>query len=76
MANRIFLCGDIHGDASPIFDFANRVKLDETDYIIFLGDFGANYWLDHRDDKFKQQMEEILDIRLFCAATMKLDHPS
>ena len=36
MANRIFLCGDIHGDASPIFDFANRVKLDETDYIIFL----------------------------------------
>lgn len=59
MANRIFLCGDIHGDASPIFDFANRVKLDETDYIIFLGDFGANYWLDHRDDKFKQQMEEI-----------------
>ena len=59
MANRIFLCGDIHGDASPIFDFNNRVKLDETDYIIFLGDFCANYYLGPRDDKFKQQLEEI-----------------
>lgn len=59
MANRIFLCGDIHGDASPIFDLANRVKLDEDDYIIFLGDFCANYYLSPRDDKFKQQLEEI-----------------
>lgn len=61
MFERIWAMGDIHGSYYPIDDFWRRNKdnIDfskETDCIILLGDVGANYYLNGRDNKFKQKL--------------------
>lgn len=58
--NRIFLLGDIHGRWQPIRDLNTRLikKFDDTDTIILLGDSGLNYYLDKRDDSFKEKMSK------------------
>jgi len=58
--NRIFLLGDIHGRWQSIKDLNTRLvkKLDDTDTIILLGDAGLNYYLDKRDDSFKEKMSK------------------
>lgn len=56
--NRIFLLADVHGNWKNIRDFNIRLihKLDESDVIIILGDFGANFFLNERDDQFKSKL--------------------
>lgn len=58
--NRIFLLGDIHGIWQPIRNLNTRLvkKLDDTDTIILLGDAGLNYYLDKKDDNFKEEMSK------------------
>lgn len=62
--DKIFLCGDLHGDSIPYYNFISRNKIDDKDYIIFLGDFGANYFLNKRDNRFKQEMNEMPGIKI------------
>ena len=38
--NKIYLCGDIHQEIDPVYNFVNRlhernINLDKTDFIIF-----------------------------------------
>ena len=38
--NKIYLCGDIHQEIDPVYDFVDRlhernINLDKTDFIIF-----------------------------------------
>lgn len=62
--NKIFLCGDLHGDSVPYYNFISRNKIDDKDYVIFLGDFCANYFLNKRDNRFKQEMNEMPGIKI------------
>lgn len=64
--NKIYLCGDIHQEITPIYDFVNRLKerninLDKTDTIIFLGDFCANYFCNGnlKEEEFKYDINNI-----------------
>lgn len=62
--NRIWLMGDIHGSFKPIRDFATYInstydqtkKLDPSDTIILLGDVGANFFFNYRDEDFKKKL--------------------
>ena len=64
--NKIYLCGDIHQEITPVYDFVNRlnernINLDSTDTIIFLGDFCANYFCNGnpKEEKFKYDINNI-----------------
>lgn len=64
--NKIYLCGDIHQEITPVYDFVNRLKerninLDSTDTIIFLGDFCANYFCNGnlKEEEFKYNINNI-----------------
>lgn len=64
--NKIYLCGDIHQEITPVYDFVNRLKerninLDSTDTIIFLGDFCANYFCNGNpnEEEFKYDINNI-----------------
>lgn len=59
----VFILGDIHGDHKPIRDLQLRLNTsvkgfyDQTNYLICLGDFGANYFFDgQRDEAFKTKI--------------------
>lgn len=62
MSNKVFLCGDIHGSIVPLARFYKRnkkkINFDGTDVIIFLGDFGGNYFLDERDRVLKRELSK------------------
>lgn len=64
--NKIYLCGDIHQEITPVYDFVNRLKerninLDSTDTIIFLGDFCANYFCNGnlKEEEFKYDINNM-----------------
>lgn len=59
--NQVFILGDIHGSFEPIENLIKSLTLrgyeiDPTDTIILLGDVGANFFLNHRDEYFKQKL--------------------
>lgn len=62
--NKIYIMGDIHGDYKPIRSLYYYLKSgydkhdvpDGSDWIIFLGDFGGNYFFNYRDDAFKKAL--------------------
>ena len=58
-----WLIGDIHGELSPIEKFYTQHKDElwpyrEDNVLIILGDFGANYFLNKRDEIFKTKIEK------------------
>lgn len=55
----VYFTGDIHGLPWKIIKFANKMQLTENDTIVILGDVGANYYLDERDDSFKHLLDKI-----------------
>ena len=63
----IYLIGDIHGDFRPIRNFSQRhIKLHkdiaagDENILICLGDFGANFFFNYRDEKLKEKCKIIL----------------
>ena len=59
----IYLIGDVHGDFRPIRNFSQRhIKLHkdaaagDENILICLGDFGANFFFNHRDEKLKEKL--------------------
>ena len=57
--NKIFITGDIHGDFKAIralYEFYNDYYTHHGDTIIFLGDFGANFFLNYQDINFKKKL--------------------
>ena len=57
---RIFCIGDVHCDFKPIRAFNENVrkKYSESDKVVLvcLGDFGANYFFNYRDEEFKKKL--------------------
>ena len=65
---KYYYCGgDIHGDWRPVRNWVvNELKTPkDQSALILLGDVGANYYLNHRDRDFKQQLNK-LGIRIYC----------
>ena len=60
-----YLTGDIHGDPTRIVQFSKRMNLTANDTIIILGDVGANYYGNRRDDSVKAQLATI-PAKVFC----------
>ena len=59
----IWLIGDLHADWLPVYNFYNQHKNElSEDYkeniLIILGDFCANYYLNKKDEDFKNKLEE------------------
>lgn len=54
-----YFTGDIHGSPWKIVDFCEKMKLTGTDTIIILGDVGANYHGNERDEAMKQILSRL-----------------
>lgn len=62
----IFLTGDCHADFRKIYNFADRMELNENDYIIVLGDMGLFWRNDRKDaDIFIRDFEERCNFNLY-----------
>ena len=61
----IYYTGDIHGDKYEIVRFAKRMNLTADDVIVILGDVGANYYGNERDDELKRAFSR-LKPTIFC----------
>lgn len=61
----IYYTGDIHGSAKGIVAFAQHYELTESDIIVILGDVGANYYGNRRDQYCKDALARIKPT-VFC----------
>ena len=55
----VYFTGDIHGDIQWITGLTEKVHLTQEDVIVLLGDVGANYYRDGRDDLLKRRLNGI-----------------
>ena len=55
----VFYTGDIHGSKYEILSFCERYNLTRNDIIVILGDVGANYYGDLRDDLLKTALNRV-----------------
>jgi len=55
----VYITGDIHGDPMRIYAFAKKHKLTKNDMVIILGDVGANYYGDERDERTKENLSNV-----------------
>ena len=55
----IYYTGDIHGKATGIVNFCERMEPRKQDVFVLLGDVGANYYQDKRDEKLKQTLSRL-----------------
>ena len=55
----VYFTGDIHGDPNGLLHFADQFQPNKNDTIILLGDVGANYHYDHRDNDLKFVLNQI-----------------
>ena len=61
----IYYTGDIHGSTLEIVTFCMRFKPTKDDTIVILGDVGANYFGDLRDNRLKEAFAK-LEPTIFC----------
>lgn len=61
--NKVYVMSDIHGRWQCVRDFILRNKIKEKftkeDTLILLGDTGANFFFNHRDEEFKEKLEKM-----------------
>ena len=55
----VYFTGDIHGDPWRIWKLSQKICLTEHDVIVLLGDVGANFYGDERDDNMKRVLSEV-----------------
>lgn len=55
----IYFTGDIHGSPWGVKKFCAKVKPTSEDIIVLLGDVGANYYDDERDDTMKRVLAKL-----------------
>lgn len=54
----IYITGDMHGDINQMRQVMNKINCKSNNTLIVLGDFGANYYFDKKDDIFKNAISE------------------
>ena len=62
----VYITGDIHGNPDRIIYMAQCHNMTEEDTIVILGDVGANYYLNKRDDKMKQALSQYVKASILC----------
>lgn len=55
---RVFCTGDRHGDYAGLSLFCEGMETTKQDVLIVLGDNGANFFGDERDEKLKKQLDQ------------------
>lgn len=55
----VYYTGDIHGKPQSILEFCQRVHISAEDTIAILGDVGANYYADIRDQAVKRVLNRL-----------------
>ena len=55
----IYFTGDIHGVVDGVVNFVNKVHPSTDDVIVLLGDVGANYYNDQRDNLLKAFLNDL-----------------
>ena len=73
--NNIFIIGDLHGNYTPIKKLKRKDLLSIDTTLICLGDFGANYFLNNRDNYFKEKLRAY-DITYFIVRGNHEQRPS
>ena len=61
----VYFTGDIHGDPWDLCRFCEEHSLTEKDVLIILGDVGANYYRDDRDEDVKSLLNSVRPT-VFC----------
>ena len=56
----LYFSGDIHGSPWGVKRFCEKQKLTKEDTLILLGDVGANYFGDWRDDEMKKVLATLV----------------
>ena len=54
--NKIIMTGDVHGDYRIIRNIRAKVENQDEMILICLGDFGANFFFNHRDENYKTKL--------------------
>ena len=54
----IYITGDMHGNINQMRQVMNKINCKLTNTLIVLGDFGANYYFDKKDNIFKNAISE------------------
>lgn len=54
----IYITGDMHGNISQMRQVMQKINCKPNNTLIVLGDFGANYYFDKKDDIFKNAISE------------------
>ena len=54
----IYITGDMHGDINQMRQIMNKINCKLNNTLIVLGDFGANYYFDKKDNVFKNAISE------------------
>jgi len=61
----VYITGDIHGSAEPLYDLFERFQPTKDDIIVLLGDVGVNYTGRMRDRLLKQELCD-MKATFFC----------
>ena len=62
----VYITGDIHGNPEFIIYRAQQLGLTKDDVLVLLGDVGANYYLNKRDDRMKEAMSKYIEATILC----------
>lgn len=62
----VYITGDIHGNPEFIIYRAQQLGLTKDDVLVLLGDVGANYYLNKRDDRMKEALSKYIEATILC----------
>lgn len=62
----VYVTGDIHGNPEFLIYKAQQLGVTKDDIIVLLGDVGANYYLNKRDDRMKEALDKYIEATIFC----------
>lgn len=62
----VYITGDIHGNPEYLIYRAQQLGVTKDDIIVILGDVGANYYLNKRDDRMKEALNLYVEATILC----------
>ncbi len=62
----VYITGDIHGNPEFLIYRAQQLGVTKDDIIVILGDVGANYYLNKRDDRMKEALDKYIEATILC----------
>ena len=62
----VYVTGDIHGNPEYLIYKAQSLGLTKNDILVILGDVGANYYLNKKDDRLKEALDKYIEATILC----------